>query len=182
MIQFQVQLEATLASFQQVSSLMQMKWAWPLAESAHFIGLTLLFGSIAAWDLRLLGVLKDVPVIAFHRLVPLAVVGFAINITSGAFFLMTFPDQYVYNSAFHLKMFCVMLAGFNVVFFYLMMFRRVNTLGPGAQPPLFARASGAISLVLWTTVIICGRMITFFRPAPCDVGDAVGFLAKCIVR
>jgi hypothetical protein len=27
----------------------------------HFIGLTLLFGSIAAWDLRLLGVPQEVP-------------------------------------------------------------------------------------------------------------------------
>jgi hypothetical protein len=182
MIPFQVWLEATLGSFHTVGHIMQMRWSWPLAESAHFIGLTLLFGSIAAWDLRLVGMLKDVPVAAFHRLVPFATVGFAINMTSGVFFLMTYPDQYVYNSAFHLKMLCVILAGVNVMVFYLTVFRRIRTLAAGDQPPLLARASGAISLTLWTTVIVCGRMITFFRPALCDAHAIGSFIANCVTR
>ena len=182
MIPFQVELEATLRSFLQVASVMHMRWSWPLAESAHFIGLTLLFGTIAAWDLRLLGLAKDVPVKAFHRLVPFAVIGFGINLASGLTFLMTFPDQYVYNSAFHLKMLCILIAGLNVAVFYLLTFRRVNALDLGVPPPLMARASGAISLILWAVVIICGRMITFFRPFPCDIGQVTGFLARCVVR
>ena len=183
MIPYQVDLEAALASFQQVAAFMQMRWSWPLMESAHFIGLTMLFGSIAAWDLRLLGLLKEVPVAAFHRLVPYAVAGFAINVASGFCFLVTFPDQYVYNSAFHLKVFCLLLAGVNVAVFYLTMFRRVSRLGPGVQPPAAARLSGAASLALWAIIIICGRMITFFRPpGECDPAEVAGLLATCIVR
>jgi hypothetical protein len=182
LIPFQVQLEAALAN-PQVEVLMEMNWAWPIAESIHFVGLTLLFGSIAAWDLRLLGFARQAPIEAFHRLVPFAVLGFVINATSGAFFLMADPDQYVYNPAFHLKMFCVLLAGVNAVLFYLAMFRRVKGLGPGAPEPALARLSGAVSLVLWITVIVCGRMITFYRPyGVCRSGDVVGFLADCIVR
>ena len=30
--------------------------------------------------------------------------------------------------------------------------------------------------------IICGRMITFYRPNVRQLGQAVGFLANCIVR
>ena len=182
MIPFQVTLAATLAGFQQVAAVMQMRWAWPLVESAHFVGLTLLFGSIAAWDLRLLGMLRDVPVAAFHRLVPFAVAGFAVNLATGLCFMVTYPNQYVYNSAFHVKAACILLAGFNVAVFYATMFRRVKALPAGVQPPPLARASGAISLVLWITVIVCGRMITFFRPARCDAAGAAGFLADCIVR
>lgn len=182
MIPWQVRFEAALAGFPQVASLMQTAWGWPIAESIHFVGLTLLFGSIAAWDLRLLGVARHVPMAAFHRLVPFALVGFAINATSGAFFLMTDADQYVYNPAFHLKMLCLLLAGVNALLFYLLMFRRVTRLGPGAGEPVFARLSGAVSLGLWITVIICGRMITFYRPFRCGAGEAVGFLASCIVR
>lgn len=182
MIPFQVRLEAALRSFKQVAALMQTNWGWPIAESIHFIGLTLLFGCIAAWDLRLLGLAKQVPIAAFHRLVPFAVLGFAINAASGTFFLMTQPDQYLYNPAFHLKMLCVILAGANVVLFYLTMFRQVSRLGPGAQGPVLARLNGAASLVLWVTVIVCGRMITFYRPTVCRPGEAVGFLANCIVR
>ncbi len=182
MIPFQVQLETVLASFQQVATVMQMRWAWPLAESAHFIGLTLLFGPIVAWDLRLLGLLKGVPAIAFHRLVPFAVVGFVINVTTGCLFLMTYPDQYVYNSAFHLKMLCLLLAGANVAAFYLTMFRRVTTADTGTSFPVMARLAGAISIALWLTVIVSGRMITFFRPSPCGPGPVTTFIASCIVR
>ena len=182
MIPVQVWLEAALRSFQDVAAFMQLPWSWPAAESAHFIGLTLLLGSIGAWDLRLIGLLKDVPIAAFHRLVPFAVLGLAINAVSGTLFLMTSPDQYVYNPAFHLKVLCLLLAGLNVAFFYVALFRRVSTLGPGAPPPAFARLSGALSLVLWITVIVCGRMITFFRPAVCNPGEAIGVLAECIVR
>jgi len=68
------------------------------------------------------------------------------------------------------------------VLFYFTMFRRVNQLGPGAQGPVLARLNGAVSIVLWVTVIVCGRMITFYRPIVCRPGEAVGFLAGCIVR
>ena len=182
MIPFQVQFEAWLRSFTSIGSFMQMNWSWPAVESAHFIGLTLLFGSIAAWDLRLIGVLKEVPVVAFHRLVPFAILGFGINVMSGFMFLVTFPDQYVYNPAFHLKVLCLILAGVNIVVFYLTSFRRIESLGSGQQPPLIARLNGALSLALWLTVIVCGRMITFFRPGVCAASDAGGFLAECIVR
>jgi hypothetical protein len=183
LIPFQVRLEAALGSFPQIEALMQMDWVWPIFESIHFVGLTLLFGSIAAWDLRLLGFARQAPIATFHRLVPFAVAGFAINATTGAFFLMADPDQYVYNPAFHLKMFCVLLAGLNAGLFYVAMFGRVKALGPGAYGPALARVSGAVSLVLWITVIICGRMITFYRPyGVCRPDAVVGFLADCIVR
>ncbi len=181
MIPFQVWLESVLASAKPVSAAMQLRWAWPAAESGHFIGLTLLLGSIAVWDLRLIGFLKGVPVLAFHRLVPFAVAGFLINAATGSLFLMTDPDQYVYNPAFHLKMLWLLLAGANVAVFYLVVFRRVASLDPNEPTPRFARASGAISLALWIGVIICGRMITFYRPAGCAPGEALGWLADCIV-
>ena len=166
MIPWQVQLEDALASFARVEAFMETTtYAWGVVESVHFIGLTLLLGSIAAWDLRLLGVMREVPVAAFHRLIPFAVLGFGINVTSGVLFLMTDPDQYVYNSAFHLKM-----------------FRRVQSLRPGTQPPALARLNGVVSLVLWVTVITCGRMITFYRPNVCLPGQTLGLLANCIVR
>lgn len=181
MTTFQVQLETLLASFTSVAAFMQLRWSWPAAESLHFIGLTLLMGSIATWDLRLLGFLPESPVTAFHRLVPFAVLGFGINAATGMLFLVTFPNQYVYNAAFHLKILCLLLAGVNVAFFYLVVFRRLRD-APGGPPPVLARLSGAISLALWITVIVCGRMITFFRPPICTPERAVAFIADCIVR
>jgi hypothetical protein len=182
MVPFQVWLESTLRSATQIAALMRTNWGWPIAESVHFIGLTLLLGSILAWDLRLVGLAKRVPVAAFHGLVPFAILGFATNIASGSFFLMTEPDQYVYNPAFHVKMLCLILAGANVAVFYATTFRQVKLLGPGQQAPIRARVAGGVSLALWIAVIVCGRMITFYRPTRCRAGEALVFLASCIVR
>jgi hypothetical protein len=176
MHEFQHWLEQTLRGADAVSALMQTPWAWPIAESIHFMGLTLLFGSIAAWDLRLLGMAKAVPIAAFHRLVPLSVAGFALNATTGSLFLMTFPDQYIYNSAFHLKVLCLLLAGVNVLVFYATTYK--GGLAGGATPP-GARVAGAVSLACWTAVIILGRMITFYRPSVCKPEDAASLLLRC---
>lgn len=182
MVPFQVAVEAFFRNFPGVATVMETAWGWPIVESIHFIGLTLLFGSIAAWDLRLLGVASDVPIAAFHRLVPYAVAGFAINAASGMLFLMTAPNQYVYNPAFHIKMVSLVLAGANVLFFYLTLFRRVTRVTAGARSLIVARFSGFASLVLWTVVIVCGRMMTFYRPEVCQAGEPLGFVATCIVR
>ena len=179
---YQLALVKLIESAHTVRQVMNMTWTWPAVESVHFLGLTLLFGSIAAWDLRLLGVGRGVPISAFHRLIPFAVLGFAINVVSGVGFLMAAPDQYIYNPAFHLKMLLVVLGGLNVVVFYATVFRRVRGLSPDAPAPPGARFAGAVSLACWMGVIVCGRMITFFRPFPCRSGQAVGFLADCIMR
>jgi len=179
---YQAWLVGALSSVPPVAAVMRTSWGWPIVESVHFIGLTLLFGTIAAWDLRLVGMAKRVPIAAFHRLVPLAVLGFAINAASGSMFLLTEPNQYIYNPAFHFKLLFMVLAGLNVLVFYSTMFRRLVTLPPGASPPFAARIVGAASLACWVAVIICGRLITFYRPLPCMDGEIVGFFAYCIVR
>lgn len=182
MADFQIWLHRTLASAGPVAAFMRTDWGWPTIESVHFIGLTLLFGTIALWDLRLLGMAKRVPIAEFHRLVPFSVLGFAINAGSGSMFLMTEPNQYVYNPAFHFKLLLLGLAGLNILLFYSTVFRRLGTLAPGVEAPRIFKVFGATSLICWTGVIVCGRLITFYRPNPCDPGEAMAFLLECIPR
>jgi hypothetical protein len=177
---FQIWLHATLARGTSAADFMRTDWGWPTVESVHFIGLTLLFGTIAVWDLRLLGMAKRVPIAEFHRLIPFAVIGFAINATSGSMFLMTEPNQYLYNPAFQFKLLLVALAGINVLVFYSTVFRRLRTLGAGVDAPRIAKLFGAVSLICWTGVIVCGRLITFYRPALCAPGEAIAFVLECI--
>jgi len=40
----------------------------------------------------------------------------------------------------------------------------VKTLGPYADVPLRNRIIAATSLSMWIGVLICGRLLTFFRP------------------
>ena len=36
-------------------------WEWPIAESLHFIGLSMLIGTVGVFDLRLMGLGKQIP-------------------------------------------------------------------------------------------------------------------------
>ena len=58
-------------------------WTWPLAESLHFIGLTLLVGSIALIDLRIIGIGKGIRIADLHKLVGFAVAGFVFVVVVG---------------------------------------------------------------------------------------------------
>lgn len=140
------------------------KWGWPINEILHFTGLCLLFGTVALFDLRMLGVARGISLAALHRLIRFGILGFAISITTGFMFFVTMPDQYLYNPAFQLKLTAMGLAGLNMVLFYLTAARAVWTTGDDALPPLPARACGAISLACWLVVIACGRVITAYRP------------------
>lgn len=147
-----------------LADLMQLHWSWPTAESFHFIGLSMLMGTVGLFDLRLLGFAKQIPLIALHRLIPWGILGFGINILTGISFFVTEPDQYMYNPSFQIKMLFMMAAGINVMLFYLFMFRHVKNRGPGEDAPLAARIMGGASLAFWIGVMTCGRLLTFFRP------------------
>ena len=113
-----VLLLSELASNTAVATMMKTAWGWPLVESVHFMGLCLLVGSIFLFDLRLLGVMRRVPIATVHRLIPFGLLGFAINIATGSLFLLTEPDQYIYNPSFHFKLLFLTLAGLNIIVFY----------------------------------------------------------------
>ena len=49
---------------------MHWTWGWPIAEIVHFTGLCLLFGAVALFDLRMLGVARGIRLSALHRLIP----------------------------------------------------------------------------------------------------------------
>ena len=51
-------------------------WAWPAAEAVHFLGLSLAFGVLLAVNLRILGVMRQVPFADVHRLLPWGMLGF----------------------------------------------------------------------------------------------------------
>ena len=139
-------------------------YAWRIHESIHFIGLCLLIGTVGLFDLRMMGLLKRVPLPALHRLIPFGILGYCMNVMTGLTFLSGAPDQYIYNPAFQMKMLFMGTAGVNVAVFYLTTYRRVVAAGPEAEAPLPARIAGAVSLICWIGVIFCGRFLTFFRP------------------
>jgi hypothetical protein len=144
--------------------MMTSRWGWPVAEIVHFTGLCLLFGTVALFDLRMLGVARGVSLRALHGMIRFGLIGFALSVMSGLSFFLTFPDQYLYNPAMQIKLALIALAGINMILFYAIAARTAWLTPDDGVPPLRARVFGAVSLLCWLGVIACGRVITAFRP------------------
>jgi hypothetical protein len=163
----QVWLVTTIGPNSPVSGMMRSAWGWPIAESLHFIGLCMLVGFIFTFDLRLLGVGRSVPIATVHRFIPWGIAGFALNATTGLLFLLTEPDQYIYNVSFHFKLLFLAIGGANAGMFYLTSYRQAFGDAAVLDAPRRAKVIAAVSLSAWTGVIVCGRLLTFYRPGAC---------------
>ncbi len=139
-------------------------YLWPALGSLHFLGLSLLIGTVGLFDLRLLGFAKNLQPSTLHQLVPIGVLGYGINLITGTLFFVGTPDQFIYNAAFRFKMLFMLLAGINVLVFYLTTYRDVKGVKAGAHAPMRAKVIGGISLILWLGVITYGRLLTFYKP------------------
>lgn len=147
-----------------IYAFMNSPWGWPIAESLHFIGLSFLIGTVGVFDLRLLGLAPAIPIPSLHKIVPWGVAGYALNVATGFCFFVTAPDQYFYNPAFRTKMGFMLLAGLNMLLFYKT--TAAELIGSENKRPLAnpAKIFAAVSLGCWIAVIICGRLITYYRP------------------
>jgi hypothetical protein len=154
-------LESTALS----RAIIHYRWIWPLCEILHFVGLTLVLGIAGFFDLRLMGFMKRVPVSAARDLMPLAIAGFVLNLATGATFLIGTPHQYVNNVAWWAKMFCLLLAGLNAMFFETALGARTMSLGAGDDTPRLAKMVGAVSLASWLGVLYWGRMLPYIGNA-----------------
>jgi uncharacterized membrane protein len=179
MANFQVWLVHWLAhAAPPIAAFMRTKWGWPMAESIHFLGLSMLVGCIGLFDLRLLGMAKRIPIAALHKLIPLGLIGFAINISTGSLFLLTEPDQYIYNPSFQFKMLFIAIAGLNALTFYVTSWGRATAADASPDAPRIAKVVAIVSLSMWIGVIVCGRLLTFFRPGGCPASGP-GLIADC---
>jgi hypothetical protein len=139
-------------------------WAWPASETVHFLGLSLTFGVLLAVNLRILGVMKQVPFADVHRLLPWGMLGFGANLITGMLFFVGQPNQYIDSAPFYWKVVFLMIAGAN--FLYLTVFRkswapRDNALYGQWDPSLADKAMAVLSLFSWLAVLYGGRMLPF---------------------
>jgi uncharacterized membrane protein len=140
------------------------KYWWAFMMDMHFIGLIMIIGAVGALDLRMLGFAKQLPIASVHRLVPWALAGFAVNVTTGVLAFIGMPAFYTYDIAFWMKISAVLLLGLNAAAFYLTdTFKVVERMGPGEDAPPPAKIIAASSLVLWLGVITLGRYIQLYQ-------------------
>jgi hypothetical protein len=140
-------------------------WIWPACETIHFMGLSLVIGTVGFFDLRLIGFFKRIPVGAALDLMPFAVGGFLMNLSTGLVFLIGHPEQYAHNPAWWAKVGFLGAAGVNALVFNTAVASRTVTLADGADTPIAAKCVGVVSLIAWFGVLYWGRMLPFIGNA-----------------
>ncbi len=136
---------------------------FPAIEAVHVVALSLVFGSIALLDLRLLGLAsRDARASTLAgELLPVTWSAFALAAASGSLMFISKATTYYGDLHFRLKFLLLALAGLNMLVFHLGAFRRVAAWDAQLPPPPSARFAGAASLLLWTGVVFMGRYVGF---------------------
>ena len=134
--------------------------AYPLANVVHLLGLVMLVGGIGLVDLRVAGAFRTLPLAPLSRaLTPVAIVGLALMIPSGAVMFAADAVSLAGSDVFRSKLVLIGLALANAVAFRWLWQRQIDT-GFDAPPPA-ARAMAIASLGLWLTIGTLGRMIAY---------------------
>ena len=134
---------------------------WPMAEIFHFIGLSLLLGSMLIIDLRLFGFFRSIAMETTHKLLKWAGIGFALNLVTGTLFLFGDPYRYAANIGFRIKAVLILVAGLNALWFYIKIKPIMGSWGSQDDPPLVAKTIAVVSLGAWICILLLGRMIPY---------------------
>jgi len=140
----------------------QSLWLYPIVEIVHLTGIALLVGSVAMLDLRLLGLSRSVPVrrLASHIL-PWTAASFLLIVPSGLSMFVAHAGDFIASPVFVLKVCLILAGGVNAAVFHAGIFRGVAEWDVNRAPPAAARAAAALSLLLWVSVIACGRLLAY---------------------
>lgn len=136
-------------------------WTWPLLEIIHFVGLSLLLGSMVIIDLRLAGYLRRIGITVLHRLLPYAAIGFCMNLVTGTLFFMGDPARYSVNIGFLWKMALIVVAGLNALWFAWKINPVMRTWDAHGDTSALARVIAFVSLGTWLGVLLLGRLIPY---------------------
>jgi len=138
-------------------------WVFPIVEGTHLLGIALSVGLLCWFDLRLLGLaFRDVPVSkVWAKVMPVAFVGFAVMFVSGLLLFWAEALTAFHSVHFWVKVVLLLLAGVNALSFEATAHKNMSEWDTALVPPMRARVTGALSLILWTAIIITGRTMAY---------------------
>jgi hypothetical protein len=132
-------------------------WLYPAIETAHILSFVVLVGAIVVYDLRILGFRRAIPAVELGRLaIPLAGPALASALMTGLALFSAEASTYATSWIFITKMGLLALAAANIAWVHL-------SVRPFADRPIgsIARVGAALSIVLWPSVVVCGRLIAY---------------------
>jgi len=181
MLEIAIWLSETKWSIALVESL----YMYPWIESAHVLSICFFIGILLFVDLRLMGVaFTKLPISEMNKKVlPWSLFGFGLMMLTGFLLFYAIPVRSYQNIFFRFKVILILLAGLNAFLFHRQMKAEGMIWDEGKSIPKSVHLKAAASLVLWSGVIISGRMIAYNwfdcdrQPQP----EWVNWAAGCIV-
>jgi len=159
-------LEATSVA----TAIREGDFLFPWIEAFHVLAITLVVGSIAIVDLRLLGLasLDRALTRLTADVLPCTWAAFAVAAITGSLLFSSNATGYAHNIQFQAKFIFLALAGINMLIFHFVVSRDIERWAtPPHATPLRARIAGAVSLLVWIGVVACGRWVGFtLMPTP----------------
>ena len=142
-------------------TLREAVWLYPAANVTHVVAIALLLGSIAVYDLRVLGFSNEIPADRLARLaLPVAIGALAVAAPTGILLFIAEATAYLRNPVFLIKLALIAAALVNIVVLHRGAFRGIKQWGP--NPPPSAQLAAGLSLLLWLAVVASGRLIAYF--------------------
>ena len=143
-------------------SIAESTWLFPAIEVVHVFAISMVFGTIAIIDLRLLGFAS-----ASRRytemareLLPWTWGAWFVSAMFGTLMITSRPVAYFDNTDFRLKFLCMGLAAANMLVFQFVTSRDVARWDKG-DAPLAGKVAGGLSLALWVGVVYFARKTGF---------------------
>jgi hypothetical protein len=138
---------------------------FPLIETFHVLAITLIAGTIVTVDLRVCGLIfRGESLIRITRtLLPYTWYGFIVMVITGLPLFAAEAGKLYGNPAFRVKLLLLGLAGLNALLFHKTAFRALEDSERRGSTSLPARAFASMSIVLWSGIIVSGRLIAVFH-------------------
>jgi hypothetical protein len=140
-----------------VNPIARWTWVFPVVETLHVLGFTLLVGTAVVLDLRLLGWrLQQQPISRIATdLAPWIWTGIIVQLTTGPYLFSGDPFEYAVVTAFRVKMALLLVA----LVFHFTVIRAATAPSRDAQPLGWRRLAALVSIALWFSVLLGGMWI-----------------------
>jgi uncharacterized membrane protein len=144
----------------------QTPWVYPIIMAAHLSCIALFGGMILMTDLRLLGLaLRDQSIAdVVGGLRNFKRVGFVIMVTCGLLMAGSEAPTYYPNPYFWAKMTLLLLVGVHALIFKPIVYDHPEELDKAPVIPTRAKVAALLSLILWVSIPLCGRLIGYYEP------------------
>ena len=133
-------------------------WAYPTVLTLHTVGLAILVGANAAFDLRLLGFGQAMELRPMEKLFRIMWIGFWINAVSGAMLFAADATTKGTTMTFFIKLGFVTIGVVVILWLRRAVYRRP----PGiVTVTSTTRALAVVSLLIWIAAIATGRLMAY---------------------